>query len=257
MDTIRRKTANVSACWWGCTGLLRFIRYRHGYTNTPLAAIYDDEREIMLEQQQASQNPPTFGRYGEIPPEQFSPEQKEAYDYILSERGMCPGPYRIWLQNPELLKAMTPIGVYYQKKLQISRQEHEIVTNCINGKWATAGYSNKEHEEIAEKAGLPAEKVQALIAGLPTSFEDPRQQVIYEITQTLIASRRVPQGLYEQAIDLLGDAGLTDVTVLIGYFTSVSMTLAVYDVPSGRPLERIGTAKVFLQQPQLRASEQH
>jgi hypothetical protein len=64
--------------------------------------------------------------------------QEEAYDYILRERGMCPGPYRIWLQNPELLKAMTPIGVYYQKNLQISRQEHEIVTNCINGKWPTA-----------------------------------------------------------------------------------------------------------------------
>jgi 4-carboxymuconolactone decarboxylase len=154
----------------------------------------------MATQQQASQLPPTFGRYAEIPPEQFSPKQKEAYDYIVRERGMCPGPYRIWLQNPELLKAMTPIGVYYQKKLQISRQEHEIVTNCINGKWATAGYSNREHEEIAEKAGLPAEKVQALIAGLPTSFEDLRQQVIYEITQTLIASRHVPQGLYDGGV---------------------------------------------------------
>ena len=191
------------------------------------------ERSIMPEQQIATQHPPTFGRYGEIPPEDFSPAQKEAYDYIVRERGMCPGPYRIWLQNPDLLKAMTPIGVYYQKKLKISRQEHEIVTNCINGKWATAAYSNKEHEEIAEKAGLPAEKVQALIAGLPTSFEDPRQQVIYEITQTLIAPRHVPQGLYQRAVDLLGDAGLTDVTVLIGYFTSVSMTLAVYDVPAG------------------------
>jgi 4-carboxymuconolactone decarboxylase len=204
-----------------------------GNVNTLPKATYDSERKIMPQQQQASQRPPTFGRYGEIPPEQLSPKQKEAYDYILQERGICPGPYRIWLQNPDLLHSMTPIGVYYQKKLQISRQEHEIVTNCINGKWATAGYSNKEHEEIAEKAGLAAEKVQALIAGLPTSFEDPRQQVIYEITQTLIASRRVPQGLYQRAFDLLGDAGLTDVTVLIGYFTSVSMTLAVYDVPAG------------------------
>src|SRR5271156_5551306 len=154
-----------------------------GNVNTLPKATYDSERKIMPQQQQASQRPPTFGRYGEIPPEQLSPKQKEAYDYILQERGVCPGPYRIWLQNPDLLNAMTPIGVYYQKKLQISRQEHEIVTNCINGKWATAGYSNKEHEEIAEKAGLPAEKVQALIAGLPTNFEDPRQQVIYEITQ--------------------------------------------------------------------------
>jgi 4-carboxymuconolactone decarboxylase len=33
-------------------------------------------------------------------------------------------------------------------------------------------------------------------------------------------------------VKLLGDTGLTDLTVLIGYFTSISMTLAAYDVPS-------------------------
>jgi 4-carboxymuconolactone decarboxylase len=177
-----------------------------------------EEKEVMSEQR-TKQNPRTFGRYAEIPTEQLTAEQKEAYDHILKARDMCPGPYRIWLQNPKLLKAMTPVGVYYS----------------INGKWATAGYSNAEHEEIAKQAGLPAEKVQALIAGLPTSFDDPRQQVIYEVTQTLIAPRRVPEGLYERAVGLLGDTGLTDVTVLIGYFTSVCMTLAMYDVPAGAP----------------------
>jgi 4-carboxymuconolactone decarboxylase len=148
---------------------------------------------------------------------------------------MCPGPYRIWLQNPQLLAAMTPLGVYFQKQMQISKAEREIVTNCINGKWLNAGYSNQEHEKIGGQVGLPPEKVQALIAGLQTSFADARQQVIYEITQTQIAPRRVPQGLYERPIGLLGDAGLTEVTVLIGYFTSVSLTLAAYDVPAGAP----------------------
>ena len=71
-----------------------------------------------------------------------------------------------------------------------------------------------------------------MIAGLHTSFDDPRQQVVYDMTCTLIAPRIVPQGLYEQAIKLLGDRGLTDLTVLIGYFTSVSLSLAAYDVPS-------------------------
>ena len=41
------------------------------------------------------------------------------------------------------------------------------------------------------------------------------------------------KGFIQGAFDLLGDAGLTDVTVLIGYFTSVSMTVALYDVPAG------------------------
>lgn len=52
------------------------------------------------------------------------------------------------------------------------------------------------------------------------------------MTCALIVPGIVPQGLYERAIKLLGDRGLTDLTVLIGYFTSVSLTLVAYDVPS-------------------------
>ena len=80
--------------------------------------------------------------------------------------------------------------------------------------------------------GLPPDKVEALIAGLPTSFDDPRQQVIYDLTQALIGPRVVPTGLYRRAMDLLGDAGVTDLTMLLGYYTTVSLTLAAYNVPA-------------------------
>jgi 4-carboxymuconolactone decarboxylase len=46
---------------------------------------------------------------------------------------------------------------------------------------------------------------------LPTSFEDPRQQVVYELAATLAAARVVPLGLFRRARDLLGDAGIVDV----------------------------------------------
>lgn len=174
----------------------------------------------------------TFGRYTEIPVKEMTPEQKKGYDGVVRERGQAPGPYKIWLQNAGLMEIMVPMGVYFQEgHCSLSIAEREIANNLINGKWLAA-YSNFEHEIIGEQAGLPSEKVQALIAGLPTSFEDPRQQVIYEMTVALIAPRVVPTGLYERAVKLLGHAGLTDLSVLIGYFTCVSMTLRAYDVPS-------------------------
>ena len=174
----------------------------------------------------------TFGRYTEIPVDQMTPKQKKGYEYVVKERGEAPGPYKIILQNPNLLQVLVPVGRYFQQShSSLSDAEREIAVNLINAKWHAA-YSNYEHEMIGERAGLPPEKVQALIAGLHTSFDDPRQQVVYDMTCTLIASRIVPQGLYERAVKLLGDAGLTDLTVLIGYFTSISMTLAAYDVPS-------------------------
>ena len=52
------------------------------------------------------------------------------------------------------------------------------------------------------------------------------------MSSTLAAKRVVPLGLFRRAQKLLGDAGIADVTVLMGWFTAVSFTLMAYDVPS-------------------------
>jgi hypothetical protein len=83
----------------------------------------------MPEHPQAPQKSPTFGRYSEIPPEQFSSEQKEAYDYILRERGKCPGPYRIWLQNP-LCKLPAPVCTTLISILRISDSSKPQFLRC-------------------------------------------------------------------------------------------------------------------------------
>jgi 4-carboxymuconolactone decarboxylase len=43
----------------------------------------------------------------------------------------------------------------------------------------------------------------------------------------------VSKGLYDRAVEALGHVGITDVITLMGFYTSVSMTLAFYDVPAG------------------------
>ena len=127
---------------------------------------------------------------------------------------------------------IAPIGAYYQADSTLSKAEIEIATLVICGRWGAA-YSSFEHEKIGVRlGGLDPAKAEALIAGLPTAFADPRQQVVYELSSALAAARVVPQGLFSRARELLGDAGLTDVTVLMGWFTAVSLTLMAYDVPS-------------------------
>jgi len=49
----------------------------------------------------------------------------------------------------------------------------------------------------------------------------------------LANSRWISKGLYDRAVEALGHVGITDVITLMGYYTSVSMTLAFYDVPAG------------------------
>jgi 4-carboxymuconolactone decarboxylase len=119
----------------------------------------------------------TFGRFEETAVGDMPVDMKEAYDFTMKLRGLVPGPHRIWLANPELSKTVVPIGAYFQTRSTLTKPEIEIATNLVNGRWLAA-YSNYEHEIIGEAAGgLPPEKVEAMIAGLPTSFDDPRQQV--------------------------------------------------------------------------------
>jgi 4-carboxymuconolactone decarboxylase len=174
----------------------------------------------------------TFGRYIETPVGQMSPEMRAAYDLTTGLRGLVPGPHRIWLANPKLSKTIVPTGAYYQKHSTLTKAEIEIVTNLITARWLSA-YASYEHEKIGKaQSRLPAETVERIIAGLPVSFEDAREEIVYQIASALVTPRLVPLGLYRRAKTLIGDAGIVDVAVLIGWFTMVSATLRAFDVPA-------------------------
>ena len=174
----------------------------------------------------------TFGRFKETPVADMPSNMKAAYDFTMKLRGLVPGPHKIWLSNPKLSETIVPTGAYFQTQSTLTKAEIEIVTNIINSRWLAA-YSNYEHEKIGEDAGhLPPEKVQALIADLPADFDDVREQVIYELALTLAKPRIVPAGLFQRAKELIGEAGIVDVTTLMGWFTMVSLALNAFDVPS-------------------------
>jgi 4-carboxymuconolactone decarboxylase len=168
---------------------------------------------------------PTFGRYAEVPFEQMTPEQQEGYRSLLETRGALGGPNKIWVHNPQLAKVAGPFGAHFHAgRYSLTEREREIAVCIITSKWHSA-YPTNAHERRGKEVGLPSEKVEALIAGLETSF--------YEMAVALTNPRWIPQGLYDRAVKALGHVGITDVITLMGHYTSVSMTLAFYDVPAG------------------------
>src|ERR687884_2140641 len=158
---------------------------------------------------------PTFGRYAEIPYDEMTPEQQEGYRSLLEARGRLPGPNKIYVHNPKLVKVMGPLGAYFRTGYSLGEREREIAVVIINSKFHSA-YPTNAHERAAKAAGLPSDKVEAILSGLPTSFSDTREQVVYEMAMCLVNSRWVPQGLYDRAVAALGHVGITDTITLIG-----------------------------------------
>ena len=179
---------------------------------------------------------PTFGRYAEIPVDEMTPEQREGYRFLVDgPRGRLPGPYKVWVHNPKLVHAAAPLGQHFTPgQSSLSEREREIAVVVITGKWHSA-YPNAAHEERGKEVGLPAAAVEAIVADLPTSFPDAREQVVYEVAMALAGGRLASQGLYDRVVKVLGHESITDIIVLMGYYTAVSLTMNFYAVPAGSP----------------------
>jgi 4-carboxymuconolactone decarboxylase len=162
----------------------------------------------------------------------MTPEQQEAYRLLMETRGRLPGPNRIYVHNPGLAKVMGPLGAYFRTGYSLSEREREIAVCVITSRWHSA-YPTNAHERAAKAAGLPHDQVEAILSDLPASFSDTREQVVYEMAICLSKARWVSKGLYDRAVEALGHEGVTDVITLMGFYSSVSMTLAFYDVPAG------------------------
>ncbi len=179
---------------------------------------------------------PTFGRYAEIPVDRMTPEQLAGYRHLVDgPRGRLPGPYKVWVHNPKLVYAAAPMGNHFTPgQSSLTEREREIAVVIITSKWRSA-YPAAAHEKRGKEVGLPAAAVEAMMAGQPTAFADEREQVVYETATALAGEKLVPQGLYDRAVRVLGHESITDIIVLMGYYTCVSLTMNFYAVPAGTP----------------------
>jgi 4-carboxymuconolactone decarboxylase len=139
------------------------------------------------------------------------------------------------VHNPKLVHAAAPLGQHFTPGASsLTEREREIAVVIITSKWHS-DYPASAHEKRGKEVGLPAASVEAMMAGRPTSFEDEREQVVYECAMALANERLVPQGLHDRAVQVLGHQSITDMIVLMGYYTCVSLTMNFYAVPAGTP----------------------
>ncbi len=168
----------------------------------------------------------------------MTPEQQEACRSLIDAEGLAPGaalpsaPLKIWISNSKLSKAVASLILHFRPSHHsLSQRERELAVCIIASKWHTP-YTIYAHETFAKNYGMPPEMIDAVISGLPASFANEREQVVYEMATALANSRWISKGLYDRAVKALGHTGITDVTVLMGFYTAVSLTVGFYDVPA-------------------------
>ena len=173
--------------------------------------------------------------------EELPPEVRPLADDILkiSSAGLG-GPYNALMRSPEMARRCFDLLDYLRFKTSVPKALNEFAI-LIQARVSNAQYEWWAHETIARKAGLSDAVMKDLqLCKRPTTMQED-ERLVYDYCIQLSLNHRVPDALWQEAVDKMGEQAVIDLTVLSGTYVMVSMLLNATQVgiPGGGawPLE--------------------
>lgn len=173
--------------------------------------------------------------------ESLPPQVRPLADDILKvSSAALGGPYNALLRSPDMARRCFDFLDYLRFRTSVNKRLNEFAI-LIQARIANAQYEWWAHEVIAHKAGL-SDAVMAELRACqrPNSMQDD-ERLVYDYCVQLTLNHRVPDALWQEAVDKMGEQAVIDLTVLSGTYVMVSMLLNATQVgiPNGgaEPLE--------------------
>lgn len=175
--------------------------------------------------------------------EELAPGVRPLADDILKvSSAALGGPYNALLRSPDMARRCFELLDYLRFKTSVNKRLNELAI-LIQARLSNAQYEWWAHEPIARRAGLS----DAVMADLracrrPAAMQDD-ERLVYDFCIQLSLNHRVPDALWQEMVEQMGEQVAVDLTVLSGTYVMVSMLLNATQVgiPGGGalPLEEL------------------
>ena len=169
-------------------------------------------------------------RIRQLEPEALDDEQRRIYDSIVATRGNAHGPFRIWLHSPEMADLAQKFGEYVRFRSRLEPRFSELAILVTSRAWDCQTEWSL-HEPHGLEAGLAPEIVEAVRLSQYPEFEQEDEQSVYDFAAELVYNRFVQERTFAHVVEAIGEAGVVDLTGLVGYYSMVAMTLNAFQVP--------------------------
>lgn len=178
----------------------------------------------------------TAPRIPPVDPATLTPPQRRVYGRIADSRGDVAGAFTVLLHAPELADRVQQLGAYLRYETVLDRDVAEA------GILATARAMASEfewntHEPYARQAGVPDVVIEALRSEDAADTMPDRYAITVAYARALIRSGHVPDDDYAAAVELLGAEATVELTVIVGYYVMLALTLSAHEIPTQSPVE--------------------
>jgi 4-carboxymuconolactone decarboxylase len=140
------------------------------------------------------------------------------------------GPFLPLLRSPELLDRVAKLGEQLRFGGTLDARVRELAT-CAAARHVSNQFEWLMHAPLAVKAGVSAQAIETLRVGArPKGLPDDEDAAL-DFTQELLATHGASELTYARALELFGEPGVVELTVLVGYFVMVSWLMNVAHTP--------------------------
>ncbi|MCH0558440.1 carboxymuconolactone decarboxylase family protein [Streptomyces sp. MUM 16J] len=139
------------------------------------------------------------------------------------------GPFNALLRVPDLAAGLGRFTAEVTAA-GLAEDVRQAVILTVGAAWP-APYEIEAHRCAARTAGLPEAAIEAIIRGEVPDGLGGRAAIAQRLAAALMKQREVPDELYREAVDLLGEPGIITVLCLIGQYQLISSILVCFQVP--------------------------
>ena len=146
---------------------------------------------------------------------------------IVDESGRLLGPFAVMQLTPAVGDAMQQVGAKIRFAAALTGRERELAILTVAGV-LRCDFERLAHEPAARKLGFTQDQVNAALSGRVPDGVTDSEALVGRLARVMTADRTLPDEDYDAGLAVLGRERLADLTWLVGYYSALALSLAVF-----------------------------
>jgi 4-carboxymuconolactone decarboxylase len=168
---------------------------------------------------------------------ELNEKQLSIWDELVASRGpgaitpdgCVQGPLDIWLHAPALGLTASSLGGIIRSEASLDRKLQEIVILTAVAHWK-GEYNWWAHAVFAHQLGVTEDVLEAIASGVDPDLDSEKERSAYVAARRLLTTGHLDDELFGTCVQLFGEVGTVELSIICGYYSLVSFALNVATV---------------------------
>jgi len=145
---------------------------------------------------------------------------------LTDEAGRLHGPFNAFLLSPDLGRALQQVGAAIRYQSALTPRIREMAILALAAHW-NSEFEWFAHERVGRAVGVTEGELEQLRTCGFLSLTDPDEASALLAVREMLRGD-VPDGVYESVVAQIGEAGLFELSTLVGYYATLALQMRVF-----------------------------